>query len=243
MIKKRIFIPLTLIIVFLVSIACSIGSLASTVRVYDSIGHLDTAERSALESKLAEAEAECGVAIRVYICDEYMLSERSVLRAVGMTIDDDVIILAVECVYGEYYYELFAYGEGDRYLSDSASEDILDSSVVYGNIKSGNLYEGALGFAEMSADYVNEGRFSSLVTVIVVSVILALIAGGVFFGVTLYRYKKKLKSAVYPVSNYASLELLHSSDNFIGSYVTRTRVSSSSSRGGGGGGGGSRGRR
>ena len=117
MIKKRIFIPLTLIIVFLVSIACSIGSLASTSRVYDSIGHLDTAERSSLESKLAEAEAECGVAIRVYICDEYMLSERSVLRAVGMTIDDDVIILSVECVYGEYYYELFAYGEGDRYLS------------------------------------------------------------------------------------------------------------------------------
>ena len=242
MIKKRIFIPLTLIIVFLVSIACSIGSLASTSRVYDSIGHLDTAERSSLESKLAEAEAECGVAIRVYIGDEYMFSERSVLRAVGMTIDDDVIILSVECVYGEYYYELFAYGEGDRYLSYSASEDILDSSVVYGNIKSGNLYDGALGFAEMSADYVNEGRFSSLVTVIVVSVILALIAGGVFFGVTLYRYKKKLKSAVYPVSNYASLELLHSSDNFIGSYVTRTRVSSSSSRGGGGG-GGSRGRR
>ena len=243
MIKKRIFIPLTILTVLFVLLITSVGAAATTQRVYDSIDRLTATELASLESKLAEAELECDVPIRVYIGGEFSPSERDVLRAVNMTDEDNVIILSIECVYGEYYYELFAYGEGYVYLSVNAYDGILDSDSVYGNIKSGRIYDGAVGFAQLSADYVNEGRFSSLLTVIVVAVVLGLIAGGVFFGVTLYRYKRKLKSAVYPVSNYASLELSHSSDNFIGSYVTRTRVSSSSSSGGGGGGGGSRGRR
>ena len=69
-------------------------------------------------------------------------------------------------------------------------------------------------------------------------------AGGTAFGIVLYKYKKKLKSPIYPLNRYANLQLDYATDHFLGSSVTRTRVSSSrGGRSGGSRGGGSIGRR
>ena len=241
--KLRIFTLASFVLLITVMLFAGSAS-ANTRRVYDTVGKLSAESRLELENKLEEAEAECGVAIRVYIGNEFSPSEKSLLRAIGMTDSSDLILLSIECWSNEYFYELFAYGDGDKFLSYDASDAILDSDSVYNNIKSGKVLAGAISFAEMSADGVNEGRKASWTVTVVVSVIVALIVGGAIAGTNVYRYKRKLKSRIYPVTDYATLELNHSSDNFIGSSVTRTRVQSSSSRGGGGGGGGgSRGRR
>ncbi len=44
------------------------------------------------------------------------------------------------------------------------------------------------------------------------------------------KYKKGLQSPIYPLEHYASLDLTHGYDNFIGKTVTKVKVSSSSNR-------------
>ena len=44
------------------------------------------------------------------------------------------------------------------------------------------------------------------------------------------KYKRGLQSPIYPLEHYASLDLTHAYDNFIGKTVTKVRVSSSNNR-------------
>ena len=63
-----------------------------------------------------------------------------------------------------------------------------------------------------------------------VSIALALIAAIVAVVIVVVRYKRKLKSPIYPINRYATLSLNACQDNFIGSTVTKVRVSSSSDK-------------
>ena len=223
-------------------------SSANEGRVCDPYGLVSAENISALETKFAAAESESGVLVRAYINDATKsgyVSEYKMLSELGLSYDSDLVLLLIEKMSDSYYeYELFTYGSAYNLISDGAADAILDSEGVH-SIKRGAIYEGLGAFAEISADEIVQSRKSTKVTVIVVSVIIALAAGfGAAVGVY-YTYKRKLKSPIYPLSKYANLNLEYSSDNFVGSNVIRTRINTSSggSRGGGGRGGGSRGRR
>lgn len=48
--------------------------------------------------------------------------------------------------------------------------------------------------------------------------------------VIVIKYKTKLKAPIYPIDKYCGLELIDRRDDYIGSTVTRVRVSSSKKR-------------
>ena len=64
---------------------------------------------------------------------------------------------------------------------------------------------------------------------IVIPILAGLAAGAIAVLIVVVDYKKKLKSPIYPLSKYASLDLSLSQDNYLSTSVTRVRVQSSSS--------------
>jgi hypothetical protein len=62
------------------------------------------------------------------------------------------------------------------------------------------------------------------------SVIFAVVVTAIVVILILRKYKKKLKSPIYPVDKYACLSLARVEDRFLDRTVTRVRVSSSSNR-------------
>lgn len=240
---RKILTLVTLLIslVFLLLISAS----AEEERVYFSGDSLLTPyEILQIEDALAEAEEATGVKFRVYISsNSYYTPEGTVLSNLGVSSSDDLAVLLIEKYAGSYYYELFLYGDASKLIDYDESDLILDNSTIYSSIKSGKLKVGIEEFASFTADMLVENRQSSKTSVIVFTVIASLASGGIAVGTVVYKYKKKLKSPIYPLSKYARLSLDYQSDQFLGSTVTRTRVSSSGSGGRSGGGGGSRGRR
>ena len=238
--KKILFLLVTVLTVSLFSLTVS----ASASPIYDPSDMLSPQDEAAVTEALSTAKARTGVDFYVYFSDATVsprVREWDIERAYG---DHSAVILLIEKMdYADYEYELFTYGRADRKLSNSDCEGILDSSSVYGSIKGGRFAEGITAFSSITASTYLSAQQSDKTAVIVISIIIALAAGGVTFGAILYKYKKKLKSPIYPLRNYANLQLDYATDHFLGSTVTRTRVSSGGSRGGRGGGGGSRGRR
>ena len=249
--KKILFLLVTVLTVSLFSLTVS----ASASPIYDPSDMLSAQDEAAVTEALSTAKSRTGVDFYVYFSDatvsgrvwKWDIEDEFLIDG-----DDSAVILLIEKVYEDYYeydyeydykYELFTYGRADRKLSDSDCEGILYSSSVRSSIKGGRFAEGVTAFASIAASSYISAQQSDKTAVIVISIIIALAAGGVTFGAILYKYKKKLKSPIYPLRNYANLQLDYATDHFLGSTVTRTRVSSGGSRGGRGGGGGSRGRR
>ena len=240
--KVIVFIITTLAILSLFAVSV----LADTSRIYDPDSLMTESEKASVESALSDAESKTGFKFRVYVTDtEVLIGESDRVREHFDLYSTDCVFLFVDRGYGgKFEYELFTYGEAYGDLSDSSANDILDAPAVYTNIKSGNLSLGLVSFANLTSAEILEARKGAFITVLIVSIVAALIAAGITVGIIIYRYKRKLKSPIYPLSKYATLTLDYSSDNFLGSSVTRTRVSSSRSGGrSGGGGGGSRGKR
>ncbi len=65
-----------------------------------------------------------------------------------------------------------------------------------------------------------------MVTLIVTSGVIALVAAAVAAVIVVVRYKRRLKAPIYPIEKYASLSLTGGYDNYLGSSVTRVRVES-----------------
>lgn len=66
--------------------------------------------------------------------------------------------------------------------------------------------------------------------ILIWSAVLAFVAAIVACVIVIVRYKRKLKSPIYPIEKYADLSLNVSRDDFIGSTVTCVRVSSSKNK-------------
>ena len=74
---------------------------------------------------------------------------------------------------------------------------------------------------------MTDTEFLLYLTLIALAVGIA-VAGIVCFAI-IKRYKKALQSPIYPLEHYATLDLTHRRDNFLGKTVSKVRVSSSSS--------------
>ena len=63
-------------------------------------------------------------------------------------------------------------------------------------------------------------------TVFIGAALLALIAAAVTCTVIVLRYKRKLRSPIYPIDRYASMSLNARRDDFIGATVTSVKLQS-----------------
>lgn len=217
---------------------------ADVCHIYDADGVLYGEGVASAEQALATAEGECGIPVRVYLRETYSsyIDEDMMISQLGLDDEENIVILLIDSFFDSYEFELFTYGKTYDWLSDTDVEYIYD--CIQPEIKSGQLAEGIVEFSGILSERLIAGRTASRIGTVIFSIVVALLSAGGAVGGVVYCYKRKLKSPIYPVNKYATLYLDYSTDNFINSTVTRTRINTSSGGGGGGGrSGGSRGRR
>ena len=221
-------------------------------RVYDPADLLTPDQTEALNIRLGKLSAEYDVEMYLatyrardayddFYGDEYCHEVRN-LRG------SDAVLLVV--TYEErnrtYYYDMYTYGEANRAINQKEADYVLDRDEVYGNIKGGNLAEGAEAFFTLSGQAFVGRVGASWTVIITVSAIIAVVIALAVCGGVVAFYKRRHATVDYPLDRYASLKLTREVDAFVREYTTRTRISGSSGGGGGsrhGGGGGHRGGR
>lgn len=240
--KKLMFIALSLLLLA----ALALPAFAYTVTVRDDAGLLDAEAEARIASSATDAHGLVFYLVTQKASTRSNIpSDHRMENICGITEDDAAVVLLVSLVDGTYYYDMYTYNGAYDMFSDSDVDAVLDATLVYNNLKAGKIEEGSIAFFEecckISANFAEEQakkeRRAPMVALIVGAVVGALAGGGTVLGVFLY-YRKKQHGESYPLDRYASLNLTESSDRFVGSFITRTRVQSSSS---GSGGGGSRG--
>ncbi len=244
--KKFGIISLSLLLMIL----CSVPVPATESARPDIPYILDTAklftpkETLLLTDACLSAEAESGVGFMIATTTRTLWGE-DILYSYGLSDSADLVILIITLEYGTYYYDLYTYGRSRDRISDREVDLVLDDPAVYDNLKSGNLFDGSLAFTEKAAKAIQTSNLapsnftpSFYLWVLVPAVILSFIICISVFA----SYKKKKRSTGYPLDVYTKLNVTDRQDVFVGSYVTKHRISSSSgggrSSGGGGRGGG-----
>lgn len=218
-------------------------------RVIDRDSNLSKSEEKRIYNAAIEAESSTDVIflVAIYDSDFGIPSGSSVVASFGYSASrDDVVLLIIERDGGSYYYEMFTYNYAHTSISNSAVDRILDSGDVYNNIKSGELADGAVAFINRTASELEKGYSGDSgldLEGIAVRIVISLAAGIASVVVVIVIYKTKLKSPVYPLSDFTELKLTESRDHFVGKTVSRVKIESSSGSSSGGGSGGSRGRR
>lgn len=250
---KRVM-AFVLVTLCLVACLCLPAAATNTERVYDPFDVLDAAETEGLTRQLNELSAEYGVEMyfAAYIAynrfddfygDDYCATVKDLRGR-----DAVLLVVTYEMFNGNYYYNMYTYGEANYAISQKEVDYILDSRGVYNNIKSGYVAEGAEAFFDWSAQAFVGRVGVSWGVIIAVSAIIAIVIALIVCGGVVASYNRKRASVDYPLDRYAKLELTHESDSFVREYVTRTYSPRSSGGGGSGGrrhggGGGHRGGR
>ena len=233
-----------LLIFFMISLLFTLISLPSFAsgegRLYDKASIIE--KDFQVEEMLWDFEAECGLPLIVVTTTYYggfSLSE------LGISYSDDAIILEIT---EDLTYSIFTYGNATERITNDEVDRILDAADVYDNIKAGRLAPGISAFIKNTKTAYLGRLQEPLYVTVIISCAIALVITGIITGIIIYKYKRKKRAPSYPLEKYASMIVEESlcSDMFIGSSITRTRVSSSSSRSGTGrsrGGSGRRGSR
>lgn len=239
---KRIssFLILTVLLILSLSVTASASSDDAKRTVYDRAGVFTQSEISDIEAAAEKYYAKSYASFYV-VTDTSAIPSYSdgddFLREYG--ISGDCIVLIITDNYAKNY-NIYPYGRCYSKISDEEYNRILDDSGVYGNIKSGRYASGAVRCMELSeiACRSNVGGYvaGALITVTIIT--------GIFVGITVYSYRRKLRSEKYPLDRFASLDLNLKRDDFITKFVAVTVIRSESSSGGRGGsrGGGRSGR-
>ena len=242
---------LILLVVVLSVLTCAMPVFAANLNghVQDNAGMFTSAEIDKINSYIASNWTNPSFDIYVVTTDDitYDADDFRYEQGVGKNV---VILVLIDN--NARNYDFYTYGDATRAISDREVDLILDHSSVYDNIKSGRFYDGVLGVIKQTNNYVksNGDSFGAL--------FVSYLGIGAFVGITvaviwgiciITSYKKKQRSASYPLERYARLDLKRRDEHFMGSFVTKRVIQSSSggSRGGGGrssgGGGGRRGGR
>ncbi len=244
MMKTLKIIFVTLLLLSVLSVTAFAAEFKST-GVYDKADILSESDEAAISGYLSEASEKTG--------SQYILFTSKNDSDKAYMFETAYDIVALEIVYIEdedaYYYYFYTFGDPYYSIEDGEIDRVLDDPDVYDNLKSGKIKEGAHAFCTLAV-LAEEGDLREpLWQTILISFIIAAAIAGITVGCIIYKYKKKLKSPSYPLERYAGMNLEFSTDNFMGSFVTKTKISTSSSSGrsgggrSGGGGGGRRGGR
>ena len=77
--------------------------------------------------------------------------------------------------------------------------------------------------------FADSGSFAdNFVGYLGIGIFAGILVAGIVAGCIIFTYKKKTKSAIYPLGRYANLDLKMRDDRFMGSFVTKRRLQNSS---------------
>lgn len=249
--RKVVIFALVCIILmglFSVCVSANDGIIPKNQYLTDNGNLISDSDEQVISQALAEAESRCGTKIRAYTYRDFYSNydEDDYISDSQETIDSlALLVIRYDYISEKYYYDLYTKGEPDTEISGKEADRILDNDAVYDAIKSGNLKDGIIAYASLTADAISGTLRPSFTKVLTVSLIIAFaVAVSVSLGVY-FSYKKKLHSESYPLSRYASMDLKIQRDSFVTKFVTRVRIRTSNGGSGGRGrsGGGHRGGR
>ena len=217
-------------------------SAEENVVVYDYAKEFTDKEIEEITALIEAKSAECGAQIVIvtknawdYDGEDFLLQHRE------YSTSSDLILLIIT---QHYYYDLYTYGKAMSRIKDTEVDPILDHENVYGNIKSGRLFDGTMAFIEVASFAYADRLAYPMQDVVLGALVFAAIVALVVCGVVIARYRMKLKPTNYPLDQYAKLKLNECTDVFIGQHTIRRRIDNGGSRSGGGSrGGGHRGGR
>ena len=213
--------------------------------VFDRAELLSDAEIRAVKEAVFDAweASDCAFyvathKVSAYSAMSFKYTGEDFLRDHGMSEYQTIVLLVITLDQGEYYYNMYYYGDAPRRISEKEVNYILDDDDVFSNLKGGNLTVGIDSFMGLAAK-AYEGRIGvSYAIIITISLIIALIIGLIACVSVNSAYKMKKKSVDYPLDKFAKLKLTGQSDIFTGSFITK-RIIQTNSGGRGGGGSGS----
>ena len=240
--KKTLFFALVLLLLA----ACVLPAFATapTVKVVDNAGYLTDEEETQLTGALSGKTGDVTYCI-VTVTSRTNPSDSTMFNLCDCSKEDAVIALCIYHDGSEYRYYLYTFGPADKAISDSAVDRILDDNGVYSNIKAGRMAAGCRAFLtaadsewQAAAAKAERKQATRVPRAIGVGLAVGFVVGGGAALAVFLLYKRKQHGEIYPLDRYAKLNLTLCQDRFIGSYVTRVRVSNSSSSGSRSGGGG-----
>ena len=203
-----------LLTVLLLSLTLVIAASAETAPydgkvVYDNYGLFTPDEEAEIRQAVAGVRPLIEDASVVVICatDSESNAEQE-LAALGYdSPSDNVVGLVIFETPGEeypYMSEIYTYGKMSDYTSKSKIDDINDAIVS--DIHAGRFLEGTKTFVSMiSAAYADGiptpmNPTTKVVIVIVAALVSGLLAGGIPVLVLIFSYRKKNRSASYPLN-------------------------------------------
>lgn len=233
--KKFIVLFMTVIVLFSLFMTTSYATDTKATKscVVDRNNSLSAQSEAKILEVLHNAEIETDITFIVIVHNTGggLSYVENIASNLGFDIDrEDIVLLEIKNS-STNYYDVYTWGIAYTVITDAEINDILDAPDVYNNIKGGNFEEGIISFVDLTVKAINSYRRNLILILIGIS----LVAGGVAVISVIVIYKRKLKSPVYPLSQYTDLELTESSDVFLNKTVTRTKVSSSSGGGSSGG--------
>lgn len=213
--------------------------------VFDKGELLSEEEEQSLQALAKESTEQtgCTFCVATYKAydyrDEYwgedFLSEYA--YSYGLADNSGIVLLIVTKDRGEFFYDLYLYGDADRKIKSHEVDLILDDEGVL-NIKRGDLEGGIESFLQIATEAYEVQLGHYYLKLFLICLAIALFFGFITCFSVYKSYTAKRKSVDYPLDRYAKLELTEQADLFAGSFVTRRIIQSSSGHGGGGGGGG-----
>ncbi len=143
-----------------------------------------------------------------------------------------------------YDYQPYSLGDMSRFISDERFREIELDYFLFDEVKQkDDAFAGSKRFITLAGEealQIPARRTARIWMIVGVSIVAGLVVGGVAVFLVWRSYRRKSRSASYPLEDFTRLTLAVERDIFLGKSVIRTRIprSNGGGRGGGGGGGG-----
>lgn len=235
---RKITILLPLITILLSFTCLNVFAADQEKYVYDRADLFSDPEIEAIESEARKYFGASYASIYIVTDDSDYVSYYGDHFISEYKVADNCIILIITAN-SRHNYDLYTYGKCYYKISNAEVDYILDHDGVYGNIKNGRYYEGAMSFISLASESCETDRSA----VVGLTVTLSLISGAIVIISVIASYKRKSRSDKYPLNRYCKLDLTRERDDFRGSFVTHRTINSGGGKGGRSGGGGGSGHR
>lgn len=255
-IKNKILLPILLLCMLILTVPVMAEEPIQTAGVFDDAYLFTEEETDDILVELEELQRETGWAIfafTTYDAEGYTSMEYAEYAFDDVTTSMDGLALLIDMDNREIAFVHF--GEANRYYTDDRVDAILDEAYPY--VSDGEYAEAMETMIEEASYYYDKGipegqynydvetgrrDYAKKLTLIeiLITALVALGAGGAFFGVTVGKYRLHWDSYKYDYHKNSTMNLTKRSDRFVNQVVTHRHIERDTSSGGGGRSGGGR---
>lgn len=251
-IKNKILLPILLLCSLVLTIPVMATEPAQTAGVFDEAYLFTEEETDDILVDLGELQRETGwpvFAFTTYDAEGYTAQKYAEHAFDEATTSKDGLAFLIDMDNREIVFLHF--GEANRYYTDDRVDAILDAAYTY---MGDEEYAEAMDTMIEEASYyydkgIPDGQYNYDVETgkrdyakkltlieILITVAVALGAGGAFFGIIVGKYRLHWDSYKYDYHKNSTLNLTERSDRFVNQVVTHRHIERDTSSGGGGGG-------